>query len=185
MGRGRGKREAVHLSFKGLMTTRKKLLKLSDLPFICMYCGDPADQREHVIPYSYSGDNTAIVWSCRECNLLASDYLFETIEDKGRFINERLKAKYEKILNIPQWCDDELEELDGNMKCNVLGMIEVQKWIRKRINWKVNPSVLVVLKYLQSRGIGNDSVEKIAEENGIPVSELMQLLTTEKKENLN
>ena len=175
----RSRREPVHLSFRGLLTARKKLLKLSDLPYVCMYCGDPANQREHVTPYSYSGNNTHMVWSCQECNVLASDNLFVNIEEKGRYINERLHIKYKKLIDIPDWSEKEFKELDGNIKRNVKGMIEVQKWIKKRINWKVNPSVLLVMKAIQSKDIGSDSVAKIAEANGIPLLELRQLVSTE------
>ena len=177
----RSKRSSVYLSFKGLMTTRAKLIKLSDLPYICMYCGDPADQREHVTPYSYTGNNTHMVWSCGECNNIAGSLLFSNIRDKGIYINDKLQEKYKKLLDVPQWSDEELGELDGGMKKYVKGMRKVQEWIRNRINWKCDPNVLLVVKALTSLGTGKNSVAQVVEESGMQISELKHLLSIEEK----
>lgn len=181
----RKRSSSLSLPFSFLKQTRNDWLKLSDLPYICMYCGDPANNREHVIPHMYVGDNTPMVWACGQCNSIAGSKVFNNLYDKARYINDRLRIKYATILDIPLWGDDEIEELEGRLKQNIKGMLEVQKWIRRRISWKADPTVLLVVKHLMDLGIGSDSVPSFAETSGIAISELRPLITFEKKQILS
>lgn len=65
---------------------------------VCVYCGDPANSRDHVIPLSKGGNSLPenIVPCCRLCNSLARDNAFPGIEEKRRFI---LEAKQRYIAN--------------------------------------------------------------------------------------
>lgn len=180
----RKRSSSLSLPFSFLKQTRKDWLKLSDLPYICMYCGDPANNREHVIPYMYVGDNTPMVWACVQCNSIAGSRVFDDLYEKARYINDRLRIKYAAILDIPLWGEDKIKELEGRLKQNIKGMLEVQKWIRQRISWKANPTVLLVVKYLMDLEIGSDSVPLFAEISGIAISELKPLVMFEKKQKI-
>jgi hypothetical protein len=54
----------------------------------CYYCGEFATCIDHIIPVSYGGGNDIenLVLSCSWCNLLASDRVFESLEEKCDYI---------------------------------------------------------------------------------------------------
>jgi len=54
--------------------------------------------------------------------------------------------------------------------------MEAKSWIRKRLNWHTNVVVMRATKYLQSEDIGKDSVEKVAEKNGMRHCALTSLI---------
>ncbi len=143
----------IMINYKAI---KKRYLSTKDLPYTCMYCGEPADQREHVYPRSLFGEDTPKVWACAECNQIAGAKLFESIEEKRDFIIKRLERKYRSILSIPDWAEDEIEELEGNMRQAVKQIVEANKWIKQRLAWRTSPVALVVAKRLQERDTGKD-----------------------------
>jgi Zn-finger protein len=152
------------------------IVKLSELPRICFYCGEPASDREHVYPKSVFGERGFKVWSCGECNTIASNKVFETIDDKGEYIRRGLAKKYKKLYSFPDWDEDELSEISGSLRKKIIAWMEAKSWIRKRLNWHTNVVVMRATKYLQSEDIGKDSVEKVAEKNGMRHCALTSLI---------
>lgn len=157
----------------------QRLARLQDLPCICMYCGEPASDREHVYPRSKFGERGIKVWACRECNLIASDKVFLDIEEKGEYIRSELRKKYMGLYKYPDWDDDELATLGYSMRKRVQSMLEQKRWIRKRLLWQSNPNVLIVLKFLQENDIGNVSALTRAEMQAIRPSDLSLLMSIE------
>jgi hypothetical protein len=72
--------------------------------------GEYANEIEHVYPRSTKLP-TYVVPACKECNLLASDALFSTFEEKSIYIRNKLRKRYKKILSTPEWTSDEIKEL--------------------------------------------------------------------------
>jgi hypothetical protein len=64
----------------------------------CYYCGEFATCIDHVIPASYGGSNDFdnLVLSCALCNLLASDIVFDDVEEKRLYILKR-RAKGNRL----------------------------------------------------------------------------------------
>lgn len=59
---------------------------------ICMYCQDTlADVVDHIKPWSWDHDNDPknLVASCRRCNSVASDMVFESFAAKKAYILKR------------------------------------------------------------------------------------------------
>ena len=60
----------------------------------CVYCGYFADVRDHVVPWSFhkaSGarrtfSDVETVPACRECNGIASDNVFDSLEAKREYV---------------------------------------------------------------------------------------------------
>jgi 5-methylcytosine-specific restriction endonuclease McrA len=54
----------------------------------CAYCGEPATCVDHVVPFSYGGTDADdnLVASCRDCNQGVYNKVFDTFEDKKKFI---------------------------------------------------------------------------------------------------
>lgn len=109
--------------------------KLNEIPKDCYYCGQPGTDVEHVIPYSYSGDNTPFVWACSECNGIASNKLFFNIDEKKEYIQTKLKVKYNKLLTMPIWSTEELAELGSVLQKDILASIRHKRIIEERINF--------------------------------------------------
>lgn len=71
--------------------------------FSCAYCGDVAQEIDHVIPVAFGGTNAEenLVASCRFCNAKASDKWFGSIDEKRayleQFSGERAKRRRRAI----------------------------------------------------------------------------------------
>ena len=113
----------------------------------CRYCGILSTDKEHVTPRSWIDmckdmkrmgidveiPKEIIVPSCRECNMLALDKVFENIKEKKNYIHEKLKRRYRKLLHFPIWSDEEIMELDGGLRLQVFMFNEVVKIIKRRL----------------------------------------------------
>jgi len=116
---------------------------------ICAYCGGYATDEEHVTPRAWieraqeladMGINIKvpeekIVMACRECNLIASARIFETFTEKKNYIRWKLSLKYKKYIDSPQWDDDELEELRGEMRRKTTIYNEALKAVQARLRF--------------------------------------------------
>jgi 5-methylcytosine-specific restriction protein A len=73
------------------LTHEWRLLRFDTLQrdhFVCRYCGDSANQADHVIPRKKGGpdhlDN--LVACCASCNRVAGNHVFPTVMAKGEWI---------------------------------------------------------------------------------------------------
>jgi hypothetical protein len=144
-----------------------------------MYCGEPADQREHVFPKSIVGENTPIVWACKECNCIAGAILFDSISEKRAHIQARLRQKYAWVFRVPQWDDDEIAELGPAMRAEVRKSMRIRKWITKRLRFDKTPIALVAEKLLEKAAIGSDFAPLLADLPPTKLRELRLLISTD------
>lgn len=89
---------------KGLVPIGKRAQILENFNYSCVYCGDPASEIDHILPRSYALDNSDgnLVASCRWCNLIASNKVFDNFEAKKIYIlSERKKLKWRT--RTPEW----------------------------------------------------------------------------------
>lgn len=105
----------------------------------CAYCGQPANEREHVHPFS-AGRHLAtadtaglMVWACRECNAIARDRVFDSLDEKREFIHQRLRHKHAQVLNRTPWTDAEIGELAGSLRRHVKSQNRKQRVALARI----------------------------------------------------
>ena len=115
----------------------------------CYYCGLPASSIDHVIPRSLLEDLQDIpdamreitagrrltVPACRECNCMLSDNYDETLADRKARLKERLRRKYRSILVVPDWNDDELEQVSEALQSHIRAGIAHRNLIRRRLAW--------------------------------------------------
>jgi HNH endonuclease len=76
----------------------------------CLYCGGVADSVDHVLPWSYCPDNSTnnLVPACMECNGIASNLIFSTLDEKVRYVvGQRQRRGLPVYLN---YYEDELED---------------------------------------------------------------------------
>lgn len=113
----------------------------------CVYCGELATDREHVVPYWFveglisarkgeaEGLWTWVVPSCSECNSIAGPLLFVTPSQKRKHIREHLAAKYSSEIDGPAWSDEDYEDLGPGLRQFVQTSQARAEVLRARVAW--------------------------------------------------
>lgn len=100
--------DAMTASYRIPMSEKLRQEILERDAFMCAYCDEWADSVDHIIPYSYcqNNDKDNLVACCLDCNLIASDKIFESLSDKRAYIrNKRGLHKWRmKFLNRYSLC---------------------------------------------------------------------------------
>ena len=107
----------------------------------CVYCGWPCDSRDHVVPRCMDYDQgknaptnmNNTIPSCRECNSLLGSQFFLNIGDRACYLNDRYKSRYGKLLLMPVWEKNEIEEEEGRLKQYIKSSIEQKESVNTRI----------------------------------------------------
>lgn len=115
-------------------------MKIKD-NLLCMYCGASAECREHVVPVSYlsfaRSYNEKLVWlvpACNNCNSLAGPFIAFSIPEKAKYVMSRFKLKYKKILNYPEWTEEEMKSIDYGLKEMVWAGIVAKRVAKERLS---------------------------------------------------
>ena len=104
----------------------------------CKYCGVYSTDKEHIVPLAYTnpyGEESPTVSACHECNLFASDKMFNSFEEKKDFIKKRIKTYYKKVLQSPDWTEHEIKELSGKLREYVFWSQRLKEVIKRRIRY--------------------------------------------------
>lgn len=100
----------------------------------CVYCGNPAQSDDHWPPRSLT-PHGYILPACIECNELASDDEPRDFRKRAELVISRLKRKYSKILNSPDWTLEEIEALGGNLRKEIEDWRNVKLNLNRRVAW--------------------------------------------------
>jgi len=119
----------------------------------CIYCGAPADTKDHIIPltYLYNGrpknpkGKGETVDCCRECNTLLGAKALFSVAERAEYLANALERRYRKVLKAPYWSDEEIEELDGELKQT----IKAKQFLREEILERVRNCVCVAQGILE------------------------------------
>lgn len=84
----RGGRFAMLYQIHRRLTRHKKDLILDRDAHMCVYCGGDATVVDHILPWTWdhNDDPLNLVASCIDCNLIASDKIFDSLFDKAAYI---------------------------------------------------------------------------------------------------
>lgn len=164
------------------LSLRRRFLSTKDFPYICFYCGDPGDNKEHVFPKTYYGEQTPKVWSCGECNSIAGYKVFNSIYDKRDYIHQGIESKYQPILNMPDWSTQEIAELGPGLRSLIISSQHAREWLKGRLGWKYNADVMVATKILSQSVTGSDFARTVAGTPGIKLSVIESMISIEKKD---
>ena len=93
---------------------RNEILEYYD--YECQYCHGYGNIVDHIIPQAYMIDNRKInlVCSCMLCNLVASDKVFDSFDDKRRYILNKRKRILSKPITI--WKRSELSTFSHKLR---------------------------------------------------------------------
>lgn len=105
----------------------------------CVYCGDQASQRDHVVPHSvtnsredkYDFDHTKVVPACKECNAALYNRPLFTVAERAQWLLVRLKKK---LNQTPTWDKTELNELGKTLRSFVVSQQIKRENLEKRIS---------------------------------------------------
>jgi len=102
----------------------------------CYYCGAVATDREHVVPRQYIPNNNIMkVDSCKECNLLLGYTVQDSLQLRKDYLKEKLRIRYKKILTLPEWTEEELEEMEYNLRLHIEQGRRLKEIIKERLAW--------------------------------------------------
>jgi hypothetical protein len=108
----------------------------------------PATDIEHVTSLAFTRalsdiesvlpERLSLVPSCRECNSIAADKVFFNVSSKRRYIHQRIKVRYKKLLRIPPWTDQDLSELSLELAQFVRHGLRLREIILSRLKWRTS-----------------------------------------------
>jgi hypothetical protein len=124
----------------------------------CVYCGEPASQEDHFPPYSVTLRGLLLP-VCSECNVIAGTAHPYNFELRAEFVKDKLRKKYNKLLESLDWENSEIKELGRNLKGKISSWEKRKKIERGRIAWNA-------VFYLASIDHGNDFAAFLARANG-------------------
>ena len=87
---------------KRTLSRSKRDRILRDSNWMCIFCGDPADVVDHIVPFAYSEDDkeSNLAASCSVCNTIAGSKVFDRFIEKQTYIlEERLKNRWAKYID--------------------------------------------------------------------------------------
>lgn len=109
----------------------------------CVYCGLDATDRDHLVPVSFlrNGKRKGVfeaqetVPSCRECNSLLGNNVFDTFEDRLDYVQKRINDKYGDILRQVDWSESEIAEMGYNFRVPLKAVMLAKKITKLRLLW--------------------------------------------------
>lgn len=108
----------------------------------CVYCGDIATTRDHVIPVSFYPyrkrssryhRNDWTVPACHECNISLGDKLLITVPGRAVWLLVRYQTKWRKILSTPFWSTDDVATLSGRFHDRMAAYSSLQRFAYQRL----------------------------------------------------
>ena len=114
----------------------------------CYYCGDSADTLDHTIPVSFYStrptrkgmkskytDPVPVVDCCVECNKTLSNTLIIDVRGRASLIKEKYLKKYQKILNLPRWDEEDIDELGKTLRSVIIRDQILQESLKERLDY--------------------------------------------------
>jgi hypothetical protein len=142
------------ISAKDVLFSQSEIEKLknwvpSDFRFgswsSCFYCGTSPTDQEHVIPFSMltlqkrtdaSANFGPRTPACHECNLILSNFFFDSLSERCEYANKRLRRRYSKLLHMETWQQWELDEVKGKLRGYVLSKQAERGIAVDRVSWQ-------------------------------------------------
>lgn len=103
----------------------------------CFYCGSLAASRDHITPVSTSGkprgfECDELVNSCLDCNYRMNDLYPYSLISRVEHLALSIYKQFKLDSAVPQWNDEEIEELGQSLRQAVKAKIEERKIATER-----------------------------------------------------
>lgn len=104
----------------------------------CIYCGDWFQCRDHVIPVSWQQvfrdyKKGKTVKCCHLCNNLAGDSVHFSPLSKAEYLIKRYQKKFKKILKLPDWSLEKINQLDYSLCSYVIHRQHLKRLIISKL----------------------------------------------------
>ena len=87
------------------------------------------------------GVELLLVQCCEECNSILQHSNDDDLITRGFYVAKVLDSRYKEFLDMPDWTDDELEELGEDLRRRIKDALEVKRLTQLRILWaKLGPN---------------------------------------------
>lgn len=98
----------------------------------CTYCGIDTNT---LIVVKEKNKTSQQIPCCKECNQILKGIPFTSLSTQAKFVSDSLTNKNKKLLNSPNWSDEELQELEGMLKKKVKHLQAKKLKLINRIRW--------------------------------------------------
>jgi hypothetical protein len=110
----------------------------NELP-VCVYCGDPSTDRDHLISCSWEGHRSYVnqdklVRACKWCNSLLSAVPIFSVPGRAHYLIGRYETKFNKVLKRPYHTEDEIIQTSNNIRILLAHSNEEKRWINQKIS---------------------------------------------------
>lgn len=85
-----------------------------------------------------------LVESCRECNDLLGATEIPTSIERLEAIKKILSKRYARLLALPAWTAEELNQLGDTLRGHIGPSSDVKKWIERRLDWSVDDYIRAI-----------------------------------------
>lgn len=109
-----------------------------DKNFDCIYCGEYADERDHIPPKKWRFGLAGVVPfrvvpACKDCNHMLGGKALFTISERREYVRAKLWRRNKKFIIAPGWHERELDELGPNLRAYVEAAQRRKKHVLRRI----------------------------------------------------
>ena len=110
---------------------------------VCVYCGDPAGTKDHLLPKPLTGDalrgRVLVVPACGNCNSRINDFPSACITDRREKAHASIRRTSKDLLAVPDKNIGELRHLGPTLRSVALKNNRKRAWIRGRLAWPEDP----------------------------------------------
>ena len=124
---------------------------------VCIYCGCPGWQKDHLMPRPWTGDaerrHVLTVPACGECNGMIGDAPIFTITERRARAHTSIRRKYRRILEMPEWPVQERARLGHTLRQSIEKGVKQRAMVHARLEWPDDPAF--DLRALELSGIAD------------------------------
>lgn len=117
------------LAKRNILTSYKKHESMKD--YECFYCGSHAESQDHVPAASHAHYHPQyeriLVRSCLLCNALLGARFLPTLYLRCSYLLSKYRWRLRKVISMPNWSEEEIEELKGRLKRQVIVGLKKKK----------------------------------------------------------
>lgn len=110
---------------------------------VCVYCGDPAGQRDHLIPMPLSGAALRLrvltVPSCANCNNRINDFPSFCVTERRERAHASIHKNNRALLERPIKNAAEMRELGPSLRSVAVKNNRKAEWLKGRLSWPDDP----------------------------------------------
>lgn len=111
-------------------------LRFKLVAYDCIYCGQPRTCYDHFPPRHTGVRRGFLLPACTECNSTLGGRSGLDLGERFDFVKRRLRDKNKRLLDTPQWSDEELDELGPNLRRQAAAWTSNKSVIEKRLGWE-------------------------------------------------